>query len=395
MKILVLNSGSSSIKFQLFNLEDLSVISHGIVEGIGEKKSHFLIEANGNTYTEEKQIPNHATGLETINKHINLKTLDGIGHRVVHGGEEFFKPVLINSKVIESIKKLSVLAPLHNPANLAGIEVAIKKTPNTPQVAVFDTAFHHSMPNYAYHYALPDEMYKKHHVRRYGFHGSSHQYVASIAAKLLNKPFEELNIITIHLGNGASIAAIKNGKSIDTSMGFTPLEGLIMGTRSGDLDPAIIFYLCQKLNLSITKIDTMLNKQSGLKGICGSNDMREILDLIKKGDKKASLALEMFIYRIKKYIGSYVAVIGKVDALIFTGGIGEHVPIVRQKVCQGLEDGLGIVIDLNKNLQNNSSKISLDNSKIKIFIIPTNEELFIAIESRSIIKKYLKTIVHK
>ncbi len=393
MKILVLNSGSSSIKFQLFNAKTNESLVAGIIEQIGEKLSHAKIKYGDKELERNIAIPNHKEGLEIMNSLLieskiikDLCEVDGIGHRVVHGGEEFSKPVIINDSVIKQIEKLIPLAPLHNPANLEGIKSSIEHCPNVPQVAVFDTAFHSSIPPHAYMYALPYETYEKDGVRRYGFHGTSHHFIAKEAAKYLNIDEDKLNAITLHLGNGASMSAVKNGRSIDTSMGLTPLEGLIMGTRCGDIDPAIIFYLARVEGLSIDELDSMLNKKSGLKGICGNNDMREVGEVAKNGDEKAKLALEMFSYRIKKYIGSYSAVLGRVDCLIFTGGIGENDIDVRKNSCSGLEN-LGISLDLEANNQRAKEilEINKKESRVKVLVIPTNEELEIALQVKSMI----------
>ena len=393
MKILVLNSGSSSIKFQLFNAKTNESLVAGIIEQIGEKLSHAKIKYGDKELERNIAIPNHKEGLEIMNSLLieskiikDLCEVDGIGHRVVHGGEEFSKPVIINENVIKQIEKLIPLAPLHNPANLEGIKSSIEHCPNVPQVAVFDTAFHSSIPPHAYMYALPYETYEKDGVRRYGFHGTSHHFIAKEAAKYLNIDEDKLNAITLHLGNGASMSAVKNGRSIDTSMGLTPLEGLIMGTRCGDIDPAIIFYLARVEGLSIDELDSMLNKKSGLKGICGNNDMREVGEVAKNGDEKAKLALEMFSYRIKKYIGSYSAVLGRVDCLIFTGGIGENDIDVRKNSCSGLEN-LGISLDLEANNQRAKEilEINKKESRVKVLVIPTNEELEIALQVKSMI----------
>jgi acetate kinase len=398
MKILVLNSGSSSIKFQLFNAQTNESLVSGIIEQIGEHESSAKIkfkDKNGKNCELGKNtsISNHKVGLEIMNSLLieskiikDLCELDGIGHRVVHGGEEFSKPTIINEKVIQQIEKLIPLAPLHNPANLDGIKSSIEHCPNVPQVAVFDTAFHANIPKHAYMYALPYETYEKNGVRRYGFHGTSHHFIVKEAAKYLGIDIDKLNAITLHLGNGASMSAVKNGKSIDTSMGLTPLEGLIMGTRCGDIDPAIIFYLSRIRNLSIDELDNMLNKKSGLKGICGNNDMREIGEMAKEGDEKAKLALEMFSYRIKKYIGSYSAVLGRVDCLIFTGGIGENDIEVRKDSCSNLEN-LGISLDVKKNNQRAKEilEVNTKDSKVKVLVIPTNEELEIALQVKSLI----------
>ncbi len=391
MKILVLNSGSSSIKFQLFEMDENRSIASGIIEQIGENDSSAKIYFDDKVIEKNEFIKDHHSGLKLMNmlliESCTIKSLDelgAIGHRVVHGGEKFSKPVIVNNDVLEEIEKLIPLAPLHNPANLDGIKVTMQQSPKVPQVAVFDTAFHSTIPSYAYMYALPYEMYEKDGVRKYGFHGTSHHYVIKEASKYLD--IEDINAITLHLGNGASMAAVKNGKCVDTTMGLTPLEGLIMGTRSGDLDPAILFYLARKHDLSIDELDKLLNKQSGLKGICGNNDMREVESMAEKGDNRAKLALDMFAYRIKKYIGSYSAVVGKLDCIIFTGGIGENDIDTRARCCESLEN-LGIELDLVKNNQRakNILDISLKGSKVKVLVIPTNEELEIAIQANSLL----------
>lgn len=391
MNILVINSGSSSIKYQLFDMSNNSVLASGIIERIGEPESilkHRWLKSDGRheKISLTQKIAGHKEGFQWIKRVAEdtglsnkLKELFGIGHRVVHGGEIFQEPAVVNDEVIEAIQKMSALAPLHNPANLTGIEAAFKDYPDVPQVAVFDTAFHQTMPAHAFHYALPYELYKDYHIRRYGFHGTSHQFVSKQAALYLGRPLKELNLITLHLGNGASAAAVRGGRSIDTSMGLTPLEGLIMGTRCGDIDPSLPFYIAQRSGLSTNDIETMLNKESGLKGISGVNDMREIISRAEKGDDLASLSIGMFCYRIKKYIGAYYAVMGSLDAIVFTGGIGENSAIVRRKSCEELE-GLGISIDENKN--NSSSlkarEVNQDNAPVKVLVVPTNEELEIA-----------------
>ena len=391
MKILVINSGSSSIKYRLFDMTDKTVLASGLVEQIGEAQSRLIHQTRNpqgemNEIVKTDAVADHRAGFQLIGVALresgavtDTGELAGIGHRVVHGGEDFKKPTLINKKVIDTIGRLSPLAPLHNPANLLGIEVAMQSAPDVPQVAVFDTAFHQSLPEHAYRYAIPQDLYETHHVRRYGFHGTSHSYVAKQAAKIMNRPLQSLNLITLHLGNGASAAAVRGGKSIDTSMGMTPLEGLIMGTRCGDIDPAIIFYLKRKTGLAREAIESVLNKDSGLKGICGVNDMREIEKLAREGDFRAQLAIEMVCYRIKKYIGAYFAVLGRLDALVFTAGIGEKSLIVRAGSCQGLTH-LGIEVDPEKN--NRKSKegfeIQTDDSSVRVLVIPTNEEFEIA-----------------
>jgi acetate kinase len=346
MKVLVINSGSSSIKYQLFDMIGQFVLVAVILEEIGRTESrlrHRKRDNNGE-FTEHihaEPVANHHEGFRVImdffsdpEKGWDLGDLFGIGHRVVHGGEAFREPTLIDDGVISTIRAMIPLAPLHNPANLTGVEVARNHFPDVPQVAVFDTAFHQTMPAHSFHYALPHSFYKQHHVRRYGFHGTSHQYVAKQAAAHLNKPLEMVNLITLHLGNGASATAIQGGRSIDTSMGMTPLEGLIMGTRCGDIDPAIQGYLARVTGKPYEEIGTIFENQSGLRGICGASDMREVVRMAGSGDPLAMLALEMFCYRIKKYIGAYFAVLGEVDALVFTGGIGENSPAVRAHCCE-------------------------------------------------------------
>ena len=391
MKVLVLNSGSSSIKYQLFDMRDESVLAAGSVEQIGEPGSHLshyvrtpLPEMKKTVRT--LPIPDHRQGFELISSILretgalaDTGELRGIGHRVVHGGEQFKEPVRVTPAVLAAIRALIPLAPLHNPANLLGIEVAMETAPAVPQVAVFDTAFHQSIPPHAYHYAIPKKLYETHQVRRYGFHGTSHRYVAKKAAEFLEKPLNTLNLISLHLGNGASAAAIQQGSCVDTSMGFTPLEGLIMGTRCGDLDPAIIFYLARETGLSSGEIEAILNKESGLKGICGVNDMRTIGEMAAAGNAEAQLAISMYCYRIKKYIGAYLAVLGKLDGLIFTGGIGENADFIRAGCCENLAH-LGLEMDNGKNIgrQEGCSALESETSQVKILVIPTNEELEIA-----------------
>ena len=400
MKTLVLNAGSSSIKYSLYEMDDLSVLISGLIERIGETDSvhkYRLIDADGSMQekTDSQTIDNHRLGLTAIINIMNnsgalksISELSGIGHRVVHGGEMFHQPTLINETVLEGIRKMIPLAPLHNPANLAGIEITLQHAADIPQVAVFDTAFHQSIPAYAFHYALPRELYEQQQVRRYGFHGTSHHYVAKQAAKYLNKPLSSLNLIVLHLGNGASVTAIQQGQSVDTSMGMTPLEGLVMGTRSGDIDPAIPYYLSQNKAMSAKEIDTMLNKHSGLKGLCGENDMRAVHHKADAGDEDAQLALDIYCYRIKKYIGAYVAILGRVDAIVFTGGIGENDAYVREKSCAGLEI-LGIAINPEKNRQKNTRAvdISKDDQAVSVLVIPTNEELEIAMQTMACIQE--------
>ncbi len=385
MKILTINSGSSSLKVALFEMRDEKRVSFLEVEKIGEDISRVLLEKE--TVFEGK-IEDHYEALKRIEKILNEKNilknfdqLSAVGHRVVHGGEKFKKSTLIDEKVIKDIKELSSLAPLHNPSNLKGIEAILKKAPSLTQVAVFDTAFHQTMPKKAYLYAIDYKTAQKEKIRRYGFHGTSHMHVAKEGAKILKKELKDLNLITIHLGNGASITAIKNGKSVDTSMGFTPLEGLVMGTRSGDIDPGVLLYLMEK-GFDSKEIEELLNKRSGLKGLCGKNDMREI-EKIKANSQTASLAFEIFCYRVKKYIGAYMAALGEVEALIFTAGIGENSFEVRERVCENLEI-FGIKLDKEKN-KRNETIISKKSSKVKVLVIKTDEEIEIARETKRLL----------
>lgn len=391
MKILVINSGSSSIKYRLFDMTAKTELASGVLEQIGEAHSrltHLTRNRKGEMkeFVKTDAVIDHQAGFELIGTILgesgalkDTRELAGIGHRVVHGGEEFRQPVIIDKNVIDTIRRLIPLAPLHNPANLLGIEVALDSAPQVPQVAVFDTAFHQSLPAHAFRYAIPQNLYDAHHVRRYGFHGTSHHYVAKQAARLMGRPLNSLNLITLHLGNGASAAAIKDGISIDTSMGMTPLEGLIMGTRSGDIDPAIVFYLKRKTDLTRDEVEAMLNRDSGLKGICGVNDMRQIEERAQEGDSRAQLAIEMVCYRIKKYIGAYYAVLGRLDALVFTAGIGEKSPLIRAGACRGLTH-LGIEVDAEKNKRKSKEVFDIQtaDSAVRVLVIPTNEELEIA-----------------
>lgn len=404
MKILVINTGSSSIKYQLFDMDRQKALASGLSEKIGEstgKLTHIkYIEKETELIKIIKEtIPDHRKGLLKIvnllmdSKYGSIKEkseIKAIGHRVVHGGEKFQAPAIIDMGVISAIKENIPLAPLHNPSNLMGIEVAKTIFPDSLQVAVFDTAFHQSIPPKAYLYALPYELYEKHKVRRYGFHGTSHGYVAQKAADYLRKPLNELNVITIHLGNGTSMAALKNGRCVDTTMGMTPLEGLVMGTRCGDIDPALPFFLANHLKMSLNEIDDLVNKNSGLKGICGTNDMREVIEKKNAGEPRAKTALDIYCYRIKKYIGAYFAVLESLDCLVFTGGIGENSQDIRTLCCQGLAK-LGIEIDIKKNksqgeLKNNTVQINSPDSEVNILVVPTNEELKIALETKELIE---------
>ena len=394
MKILVINCGSSSIKYQLFEMPEEKVIAKGLFEKIGEEISLLHHKSIKGDLEFKQKIANHEEGMEFImgvladkEKGVvsSIGEITGVGHRVVHGGEEFTKSALITEEVIKKTEEYIDLAPLHNPANLMGIKASKKILPDAVQVAAFDTAFHHTIPREAYLYAIPYQLYEKYGIRRYGFHGTSHRYVARRLLSTLNKNKEDLNIITCHLGNGCSITAVKKGESVDTSMGFTPLEGLVMGTRSGDIDPAITFYLIDK-GYSTTELNDLLNKKSGLLGISGiSNDMRNLLQAKDRGDKKAKLAIDVFCYRLKKYIGSYMTVLGRTDAIIFTAGIGENVPYVRRKSLEGMEE-LGIEIDEKKNKEAKGieAEINRESSKVKVWVIPTNEEIRIAFDTYEI-----------
>lgn len=385
MNILVLNSGSSSIKYQLLEMPSTTLLAAGQIERIGEVESRLThrrrnAEDKMEVHVHMTHIRNHRAGLVAITELLDdTMQLTAIGHRVVHAGEAFSAPIRIDAQVIEILRGVSELAPLHNPANLAGIEVCLELFPDIQQVAVFDTAFHQGMPAHAYRYALPNSLYSKHGVRRYGFHGTSHSYVARQAALHLQKPLETLNLISLHLGNGASAAAIHGGRCIDTSMGMTPMEGLMMGTRCGDIDPAVAFYLQRVTGQSSADIESLYNHNSGLKGICGENDMREVLRMADADDNAAQLAIDIYCYRIKKYIGAYLAALGRIDGIIFTAGIGENAPRVRQLSCHGLE-ALGIVIDETRNVraQGDVCEIQSSNANIKLLVVRTNEELEIA-----------------
>ena len=395
MKILVLNSGSSSMKFKLY--DDEKAISSGLVDKIGESVSNVRLKnlANAQDVERQESVENHQKAVKIIEDFFHesgilgsLAELDGCGHRVVHGGQNLTKPCLINDGVLAEIERVAVIAPLHNPAHLVGMRAMLKVAPKVPNVAVFDTAFHATLPDFAYMYALPYELYEKQGIRKYGFHGTSHEFVSKKAAEFLGFKPSEFNAITLHLGNGASVCAVQNGKSIDTSMGLTPLEGLMMGTRCGDIDPAVVPHLIRSLNLNATELDTLMNKKSGFLGICGHNDLRDVENLANKGDKKAQLALEMFVYRLVKYIGAYFAVLPRVDALVFTAGIGENSDTIRLKVCERLTR-LGFEIDeaLNKGVRGELKLISKPSSSTKILIVPTDEELEIATITEKLVAK--------
>jgi len=400
LKILVINSGSSSIKYKLFEMDSHKMLASGFAERIGERKSllsHTVFSENieGQSLKIQKKIKNHKQGLSFIVDLLMDKTagvikdtkeISAIGHRVVHGGEQFKTPTLIDHDVLHAIRKNIPLAPLHNPPNLAGIEVARSIFPYAKQVAVFDTAFHQTIPSTAFLYAIPYELYEDNGIRRYGFHGTSHAYVAEKYSEYTGFPLNKLNVITIHLGNGSSMAAIKNGQCVDTTMGMTPLEGLVMGTRSGDTDPSLPFFLSRHLKMKLPDIEELLNKKSGLKGICGTNDMREILKRRDADDTLADIAVQVYCYRIKKYIGAYIAILERLDGIIFTAGIGENVPEIRELSCSGLTN-MGIKIDTKKNYDNRNGlkEIQPEESEIKIMVIPTDEELKIAQETKNVI----------
>ncbi len=393
MKILVINAGSSSCKYQLFEMTKKIVLCAGVVERIGDSVGKLTHKIVPDTEKEEKialekAFPTHVEAMEEVIALIShpekgvIKSKDeiyAVGHRVVHGGEDISRPMLFDEKVKDIVRKYYSLSPLHNPANLMGVEVVEKLLPGIPNVGVFDTEFGASMLPPAYIYPLPYDLYENLHIRRYGFHGTSHKYIAKKTAEFLNKPLNELNSITMHLGNGSSMTAVQNGLCIDTSMGLTPLEGLMMGTRSGTIDPAIIPYIMEKMNLSAQDVDTMLNKKSGLLGISGTNDMRDLHAMRDNGDEKAELAFQILTRGIKKLLGSYFFLLGRVDSIVFTAGIGENDDLVREAVCSGLEP-LGIVLDKNENSTRKSiaRAISTSESKIPVLIIPTNEELQIA-----------------
>lgn len=400
MKIFVVNSGSSSLKYQLLDMDGGVVMASGMVERIGEavgkvgQKNWPGTDRQAEVEQERPFTDHRAAMLAVVELVTGNETgviastaeINAIGHRVVQGGETLFKSTLIDDDVVAKIRANCPLSPLHNPANLVGIEVARELFAGVPQVAVFDTEFHQTMPAEAYMYPVPYELYEELKIRRYGFHGTSHRYVAQQAARMLGKAADEVNLVTLHLGNGCSMAAVRQGKCIDTSMGMTPLAGVMMGTRSGDIDPAILPFLMKEKGLNMDEIDGILNKKSGLKGICGMNDMRDIHTAVEQGDPKAALALDMFVYRIKKYIGAYYAVTGPLDALVFTAGIGENDDVVRSRVCAGLEH-LGIAIDAGRNAgrKKAATTVHADGSKVAILVIPTNEELAIAQATQAVL----------
>ena len=401
MNILVINAGSSSLKYQLMNPDTGDVTAKGLCERIGlDGRLTHKVPASGKKVEKDIPMPTHKEAIEAVMAILvdpqdgvikSVDEIDAVGHRVLHGGDKFVESCIIDEACKQAIRDCIPLGPLHNPANLMGIEACEKAMPGKPQVAVFDTAFHMTMPPKAYRYAIPTKYYTEDHLRRYGFHGTSHKYVAQQAAEMMGEHMSDLRFITCHLGNGASIAAIKYGKSIDTSMGYTPLEGLVMGTRSGEIDPAIIPFLMEKENMNAQQIDDYLNRRSGILGISGlSSDFRDLESAANRGDERSQLAIDIFAYKVKKYIGGYVAAMGGVDAIIFTAGLGENSPFMRDKICNGLEY-LGTRIDpeLNK-LRGKQMEISIKRARVKIFVIPTNEELVIARDTLNICRRIIK-----
>lgn len=396
MKILVINAGSSSLKYQLISMTEEIVLAKGLCDRIGIPGSLIKHKTNdGRSVTKEIKMVDHKdaiTSLINVLTHEEwgvIKSLDeikAVGHRVVHGGEKFFKSVIIDDEVMNAIEECVELAPLHNPPNITGIKACQQVMHGVPQVAVFDTSFHQTMPKKAYIYALPYEFYKKYKLRKYGFHGTSHRYVSERAALLLGKPYDKVKLVTCHLGNGSSIAAVDCGRVIDTSMGFTPLDGLAMGTRCGTIDPAVVTFLMNKEGLSTDEMDVIMNKKSGVLAVSGvSSDFRDLDDAVEQGNERAALALEIFAYQVKKFIGSYACAMGGIDAIVFTAGIGENNPIIRSMVCEGLEF-LGASINKEKNMTRGMEiDISTDDSKVRVLVIPTNEELAIAKETRKLI----------
>jgi acetate kinase len=402
MRILVINCGSSSLKFKLYDLpsdERSTLLAEGVVEEIGREKSKFTYKSHKspNKIVLEVVAKDHTQAVAAMKEALlhpehglfkDKILVDAVGHRVVHGGEKFSNSALVTPGVRAAIEECIAVAPLHNPPNLSGITACETIFPGLPQVAVFDTAFHQTMPQHVFLYGLPYEQYERFHIRKYGFHGTSHEFVALRSAELIGKAFDKLRIITCHLGNGSSITAIKNGKSFDTSMGLTPLEGLVMGTRTGDMDPAVVLYIMDKEKLSPQEMNTLLNNKSGVKGISGiSNDMRQIMEKAEEGHARAQLALDMFVYRIVKYIGSYVAAMGGADAIVFTGGIGENSTLVRSKILEPL-GFLGAELDPVRNGSDAREKvITTDSSRIAAWVVPTNEELSIAKKTKSVVEQ--------
>ncbi len=399
MKVFVVNCGSSSIKYQLFEMADESVLAKGLLERIGTSEAVLHHSAGGQRHDSPVEAPDHSAGLGLILEAVtdsrigvlaNLDEIDCVGHRVVHGGEHIHQSALIDEAIIAVVRANAELAPLHNPPNLAGITAAMSALPKIPHVAVFDTAFLADLPARAFRYALPKDWYSQYHVRRYGFHGTSHQCVTLRAAELLGASTEKVNLITVHLGNGCSMTAVAGGKAVDHSMGLTPLEGLVMGTRCGDIDPAVVFYMARRAGLSLEDLDRILNKESGLLGVSGvSNDMRDCLTAADDGNADAALAVELFVYRIVKYIGAYFTVLPGCDAVVLTGGIGENSLPIRRRICQGLRR-LGAVADEERNkiiVGGKTGPITTDDSPLPVWVIPTDEELMIARETQAVVEK--------
>ncbi|WP_442805831.1 acetate kinase [Streptomyces sp. NBC_01341] len=388
-RVLVLNSGSSSLKYQLLDMRDRSRLATGLVERIGESASrlvHTPLTGDGKPRERAGRIADHEEALNAAAEELaadglglDSPELAAIGHRVVHGGLRFSEPAVITDEVLQEIERLVPVAPLHNPANITGIRTARALRPDLPQVAVFDTAFHTTMPEYAARYAIDVETADAHRIRRYGFHGTSHAYVSRRTAELLGRPVEDVNVIVLHLGNGASASAVAGGRCVDTSMGLTPLEGLVMGTRSGDIDPAVTFHLQRVAGMSTDEIDVLLNKRSGLTGLCGDNDMREIRRRVDEGDERAALAFDVYIHRLKKYVGAYAAVLGRVDAVVFTAGVGENSAPVREAALAGMQL-FGLAVDADRNAVRSAEPrlISPDDARVAVAVVPTDEELEIA-----------------
>ncbi|MEY7999582.1 acetate/propionate family kinase [Clostridium sp. Mt-5] len=396
MKILVVNCGSSSLKYQLINMEDEKVLAKGLVERIGIEGSILTHKVNGEKHVIEQPMEDHKIAIKLVLDALvdkdygvinSMSEIYAVGHRVVHGGEKYAGSVLIDKNVMRALEECVPLAPLHNPPNIIGINACKELMPDTPMVGVFDTAFHQTMPKYSYIYPLPYELYEKYKIRKYGFHGTSHRFVSAEAAKLIGKDIGKLKIITCHLGNGASICAVDKGKSVDTSMGFTPLAGLAMGTRCGDIDPAIIPFLINTTGMSVNDVDTLMNKKSGVLGVSGvSSDFRDVENAAGSGNKRAKLALDLYYHRVKSFIGAYTAVLNGVDAIVFTAGLGENSATSRAAICEGL-GYLGIKIDAEKNnIRGEALEISTRDSKVRIFVIPTNEELMIARDTKEIVE---------
>lgn len=394
MKILVINCGSSSLKYQLFEMDNEAVLAKGLVERIGIQGSILTHRVNGEKFIKETPMDNHTDAIKHVIDALldkehgvisDMTEINAVGHRVVHGGEKYSKSAIVDDKVLKDLEDLSKLAPLHNPANVIGIKACKELMPGVPNAIVFDTSFHQTMPKDAYMYAIPYELYEKYGVRKYGFHGTSHNYVAHKAAEFLGKDIKDMKIITCHLGNGASICAVKGGVSVDTSMGFTPLEGIAMGTRSGDIDPAVVPFLVQELGKNVDEVLNIFNKKSGVLGLSGvSSDFRDIEEACNKGNERAKLALDVYHYRVKKYIGSYAAAMGGLDCIVFTAGLGENGSGTREACCEGLEF-LGVEIDkeLNK-VRGELKEISSKDSKVKVVLVPTDEELMIARDTKAL-----------